>query len=105
MPPVRSTWLREVSSELDLAVAAPEKRPKAMMATLSARRMRTLVRLRVRTSLLLEALETTSSAVWMSGGASTSRDKAQLTRAEARMTEEKILEIILMLMRRRMEVN
>merc|ERR1719384_695180 len=87
MPPVRSDWETLVCWSPDLPVTPPPlTRPNTMMATLRAMRMMRLVRLRLRTSLLVEALETTSRAVANSGAAS-SWAAARASMAEPRTAD------------------
>jgi len=75
-----SAWLSSESVP-DRPVAPPLKSPKATMATFRARRMIRFVKFRERTSLLEDALETTSRAVWRKG-ADTSVAEARASMAD-----------------------
>merc|ERR1719507_1394544 len=86
---VRSDLDTEVGASPDLPVTPPPlTRPKTTMATLRAMRMMRLVRLRERTSLLVEALETTCRAV-SRNGISSAADRAKM--AEPRIADLEIM--------------
>ena len=66
MPPVNSDW-DTLGPSRDLPAPPTEKRPKPKMRALRTSRMRRLVRLRVSTSEVLEALAINSIAVAIMG--------------------------------------
>merc|ERR1719507_2007498 len=86
---VRSALDTEVGASPDLPVTPPPlTRPNTTMATLRAMRMMRLVRFRERTSLLVEALETTSRAVSSRGALSAA---VRAIMAEPRMADLEIM--------------
>jgi len=66
MPPERSAWVRAVSSA-DLAEDPTLKRPNPKIRALRTMRMSKLVKLRVKTSEVLEALARNSDAISTKG--------------------------------------
>ena len=67
MPPERSAWVRAVESSADLAEEPTLKRPNPKMRALRTMRMSKLVKLRVKTSEVLEALAKKSDAISTKG--------------------------------------
>jgi len=69
IPPERSAWVRAVLSSADLADEPTEKRPKPKIKALRTIRMSKLVKFRVKTSEVLEALAKKSEAISTKGAA------------------------------------